>query len=252
MDLNTRSEGSDEYHPQKGATVSTNKTTARIAGILFIIATAASLLSLTFLGPLDAPDYLTKVSENVGRVGVGVLLLFIAAFTSAAIALSLYPVLRRHREGLAIGAVGFRVIEGVLYTIGAVSVLLLLTLSQDFVKAAPADSSNFETLGTLLKALRDWAGLAGVFAFYSGAMMYYFIFYKSRLVPRWLSGWGVVGGHPGPGCCRVGSIRCRRLHVDHPSRPERPDRGERDRPGCVAHRQGVQSKAGPLSVGRPA
>ena len=168
-----------------------HKATARIVGALFIVATAASLLSVAFLGSVSGSDYLTRISENQGLVSLGVLLRFIAAFGSAAIALALYPVLRRQREGLAIGAVGFRTVEGVFYAIGAVSVLLLLTLSQEFVKAGNGDPAYFHTLGTLLKALDDWAGVAGVFAFYTGASMYYYVFYQARLVPRWLAAWGI-------------------------------------------------------------
>lgn len=174
------------------ATVSTNRTSARVTGILFIIATAASLLSIVFLGSLDSSDYLTKISDNEGLVAVGALALFIGAFTSAAIAMSLYPILSRYRQGLAVGSLGFRIIEGAFYTIGAVCVLLLLTLSQEFVKAAAPDPTHFETLGTLLKAARDWAGVAGILAFYPAALMYYFVFFRTRLVPRWLSGWGIV------------------------------------------------------------
>ncbi|OFW56062.1 MAG: hypothetical protein A2133_12450 [Actinobacteria bacterium RBG_16_64_13] len=111
---------------------STHLGTARIAGALFIIATAATLLSLAFLGSVGSPEYLTKIAENEGQVALGVLFRLIAAFASAAIAISLYPVLRRYRQGLALGAVGFRVIEGVFYALGTVSVLLLLTLSQEF------------------------------------------------------------------------------------------------------------------------
>jgi hypothetical protein len=171
----------------------TDKTTARVAGVLFIVATVADLLSIAFLGSLDGSDYLTKISQHEGMVSAGVLLLFIAAFACAGIAMSLYPVLKRYREGLAIGSVGFRIIEGMLYAVGAVTVLLLVTLSQEFVKAAAPDSSSFETLGTLLKAVRDWAGLAGILAFYTAALMYYSIFFGSRLIPRWLSVWGIAG-----------------------------------------------------------
>jgi hypothetical protein len=169
----------------------THRSLARITGVLFIIATAASLLSIAFLGSVGSPNYLTKIAENEGQVALGVLVRFIAAFASAAIAISLYPVLRRYRQGLALGAVGFRVIEGTFYTLGAVSVLLLLTLSQEFVKAGAADPAYFQTSGTLLKALDDWAGLAGILAFYVGGLLYYRVLYQTRLVPRWLSAWGI-------------------------------------------------------------
>jgi hypothetical protein len=168
-----------------------HRSIARITGILFIIATAGSLASIAFLGSVSSQDYLTQIAANEGQVTVGVLLRFIAAFASAAIAISLYPVLRRYRQGPAIGAVGFRVIEGTFYALGAVSVLLLLTLSQEFVKTGAGDPAYFSQTGTLLKALDDWAGLAGILAFYVGGLLYYRVFYQTRLVPRWLAGWGV-------------------------------------------------------------
>jgi len=171
----------------------THRSIARITGVLFIIATAASLLSLAFLGSVGSPDYLTEIAANEGQVTVGVLVRFIAAFASAAIAISLYPVLKRYRQGLALGAVGFRIIEGTFYALGAVSVLLLLTLSQQFVKTAAGDPAYFDQLGTLLKAFDDWAGLAGILAFYVGGLLYYRVFYQTRLVPRWLAAWGVGG-----------------------------------------------------------
>ena len=44
----------------------------------------------------------------------------------------------------------------------------------------------------LLVSVRDHAGLVAVFAFCVGAFMYYYLLFQSRLIPRWLSGFGIV------------------------------------------------------------
>jgi len=174
--------------------MNTNKKTARIAGVLFIIATVASLLSLPFIAPIKASNYLVDVSANGNQVIIGALFLFIAAAASAGIAISLYPILKKYNQGLALGSVGFRLIEGMLGIVGVICLLLLTTLSQEFVKAGAPDSSYFQTSGALIVAVRDWMGnVAGLLAFGLGALMYYYIFYQTKLVPRWLSGWGLIG-----------------------------------------------------------
>jgi len=175
--------------------MNSNRKIARIAGVLFITATVASILSTSFTGSiLGAPDYLIRLSANGNQVMVGALLAFISAAASVGIAISLYPILKKYNEGLALGSVGFRLIEGVFYIVGIIGLLLLLTLSQEFVKAGVSGSSYFQTLGTLLLAVRDWVGFVfAVIAFCLGALMYYYVFYQSRLIPRWLSGWGFIG-----------------------------------------------------------
>ncbi len=161
--------------------------------MLWIVATAASLASVPFLGHINDSNYLVSVSANANQVTTGILLAFIAAIASASIAISLYPVLKRYNEGLALGAVGLRLIEGVFYVVGIVCLLSLLTLSQDFVKAAAPDPS-FQTSGTvLLAAYHSASNVAALLAFCLGATLYYLVFYQARLVPRWLSGWGLVG-----------------------------------------------------------
>ena len=99
----------------------TNRRIAIAAGVLFIGATLAQLVGdLVFLTPnLDAPDYLMKVSAHEDQILLGALLLFIAAVMCPGIAIVLYPVLRKHDEGLALGSVGFRLIEGALYVLSS-------------------------------------------------------------------------------------------------------------------------------------
>jgi hypothetical protein len=175
--------------------MNSNRKIARIAGALFITATVAGILGVVFLNPiLNDPDYLLKISANENQVILGALFVFILAAASAGIAISLYPILRKYNEGLALGSVGFRLIEGVLDIVGAISLLLLLTLSQEFVKAGAPNSSYFQTSGVLLLAGNHWVNNVAVLLAWSlGALMYYYIFYQTQLVPRWLSGWGLVG-----------------------------------------------------------
>ena len=174
--------------------MNSNKKTARIVGVLFIIGTVAGILSVVFSGSiLDAPDYLIKVSANESQVIIGALFVLIMAFACTGIAIWLYPVIRKHNEALALGSVGFRLIEGVFHLVGVIGLLSLLTLSQEYVKAGAPDASYFQTSGTLLLAARDWAGVLGSFAFILGALMYYYVFYQSKLIPRWLSVWGLIG-----------------------------------------------------------
>jgi hypothetical protein len=167
---------------------------ARIAGTLFIVATAASLLGTAVEQSLvTGTADLGRISEQMTRVSVGGLLELIAAGTSAGIAVSLYPELKKWSGTLALGAVVFRTIEAVMYTLGAVSMLSLGPVAHRFTQAAGAERGTFQALGVSLLALRTEAILAGVFAFALGGLMYYPVFYRSRLVPRWLSGWGILG-----------------------------------------------------------
>jgi len=167
---------------------------AIIVGVLFITATVANILSDVFLGPiLDAPDYLIKVSANENQVIIGALFKLIMAVACAGIAIWLYPILKKHNEALALGYVGARIIEGVLYIVAVIGLLSLLTLSQEFVKAGAPDASHFQALGTLLLAASDWAFMLGITVFGLGALMLYYLLYQSKLIPRWLSVWGLIG-----------------------------------------------------------
>jgi hypothetical protein len=174
--------------------MNTDRKVAIIAGVLFIAATAASLSGNGLTGSiLDAPDYLARVSSSGNRVIVGALLSFLAAAGSAGIAIALYPVLKRYDAGLALGAVGFRLIEAVFYIVGALCLLSLLTVSQQFVRAGDQSASYFQNVGHLLLTARDSADFVfAVIAFCLGALMYYAVFYRSKLIPRWLSVWGLI------------------------------------------------------------
>ena len=173
----------------------TDRKTAAVVGVLFILGTVPALLSLPLMAnTVNAPDPLTAISTNAGQMIIFTAIKFIMGVSCAGIGLALYPILKKYNEGLAIGSAGFRVIEGVLDVVGALFYVVLLALSQEFVKAGAPESSYFQTADVLINTGIGWfTNVAMLLTFGIGALMYYVVFYQYRLVPRWLTVWGLVG-----------------------------------------------------------
>lgn len=170
------------------------RKTGIIVGVLFIIATVASILGKVSLGPgLDAPNYLISFSAHGNEVIMAVVFFLIAAISAVATSFMLFPVLRRHIESLALGYVVLRIFENVFYVVATLGLLLMLTVSQKYMAGA-VDASFYTAIGTLLLVLKDWAGLIGTLFFAGlGSMTLNYVLYRSKLVPRWLSLWGFIG-----------------------------------------------------------
>ncbi len=179
----------------KASPLGTDRKTAAVVGVLFILGTVPALLSMPLaVNTVSAPDPLNAISTNAGQMIVFTAIKFIMGVACAGIGLGLYPILKKYNEGLAIGSAGFRVIEGVLNVVGALLYVVLLALSQEFVKAGAPASSYFQTADAVLNAGIGWLrDAAMLLTFGIGALMYYIVFYQYRLVPRWLAVWGLVG-----------------------------------------------------------
>ncbi len=167
-------------------------------GLLLIACTVTSILSAAPLGStLDESDYLKQLAASDDAVIWTALIEFAWAATGAGIAIALYPVLREHSRALALGSVAGRVAEGVLVLVGTLSLLVLLTVSQDSLEPG-ADPAAFSATGDALLAVRDWTtGFLVALPFLAAVLLYYSVLYRARLVPRWLSGWGLLAAASG-------------------------------------------------------
>lgn len=164
------------------------------AGVLFIACSVAAIASIVPLGAaVEAPVDFSWLAGNDDQVVQTALIEFVWSLSGMCIATALYPVLRRFNPALALGSVLGRVVENMFILIATLCLLALLTLSQDAVAAGPAALASFQAAGTGLVAVRTWAhGVVAVLAFGVGSMLYNWVLFTSRLVPRWLSGWGLA------------------------------------------------------------
>jgi hypothetical protein len=167
--------------------MSADRKAAAWIGVLYIIGTVGMVLSVVVTNAvLSGPAYLAQVAAQPNQVAVGALLLLVAGLALAMVPVVFWPVGKRYNETLAMGYVVFRGgLETVLYIVGALGWLLLIPLSTQpdagplagFVRTAVA--VNWDQLISIPFAL--------------GALMFSLLLYQSRLVPRWLSTWGLVG-----------------------------------------------------------
>ncbi|MCD4711826.1 MAG: DUF4386 domain-containing protein [Clostridiales bacterium] len=93
-----------------------------------------------------------------------------------------------------VGYFSFRIIGAGFLFIGIGSLLLLLWLSQTFVAAGQANSANFDIIAELLRRGRDVLNhIAMILPWSIGGLILYYSLFKTRLIPNWLSIWGVIG-----------------------------------------------------------
>lgn len=171
-----------------------NKKTARIVGVLFIIATTFFMIGQSFYEPIMTSE---MVLENAypERIVIltGILIEFFAVCAIILIPAFLYPVLKKDNEALALGYAGFRFLEAGFLAIVMAGTLALINISQNFIDMGRIDASYYSILVNGIQSMNSWAFMISVsFLFPVGAMILYFMMYRTRLIPNFLSVWGFL------------------------------------------------------------
>ncbi len=168
---------------------------ARIVGWLFITGTIAGIGSRVISDPVFADEgFLSRISANETPILVGTLLVLVMGFSLAMIPVVLYPILRQHSEVLALGAVLFRgALEAIAYVVVVLTWLGLVTVGRELADAGAAQEANLHGIGVLLLGMQAWSAHIVSIVFGLGALMIYWVFFIAKLVPRWLSVWGLIG-----------------------------------------------------------
>jgi hypothetical protein len=153
-----------------------------LSNITFILGTIVMVESI-----IGSPDYLTLISASRAQLALGVLLSFANGLAYVGIAALLFPILKPRFESLALAYVGFRVVEFITQILADVSPLSLLTLAEDTSR-----SGALPGLGALLLAERFWAFQMLNLIFSLSALLLYAMFFRSRLIPGFISIWGLI------------------------------------------------------------
>jgi len=167
---------------------------ARIFGVFFALTFVTSIAGLILYDPvLNDTGYILGNGADT-RVQLGALCEILLAVTNIGTAVVLWPIVRRQSETIAPGFVASRTLESAFIVVGAISLLSVVTLREDFA-AAGADAGTLTVAGQSLVAIHDWTFLLGPgFCVGVNGLLLGYLFYRSGLVPQWIAVFGLVGG----------------------------------------------------------
>jgi hypothetical protein len=176
----------------KRVPMDSTRKTSLVAGIFYVI-TFVSIPTLTLYSSVKSKDYIISSGADTGALW-GAFLEVIVALAGIGTAVTLFPVVKRQNEGMAIGFVASRTLEAAMIFTGVASLLSLVTLRQDLGTATGANSASLIAIGASHIATYNWAFtlgqslMPGINALLLGTLMY-----RSGLVPRVLPVLGLIG-----------------------------------------------------------
>jgi hypothetical protein len=171
------------------------RSTAVLVGVLFLAAMVASLVGGGLVeAVISAPDNLRYIAENETQLLIGLLLELVSGIAVLGIGVLMFPILKYFNEKIALGYLGFRIVEAVFCCMIVISPLSLITLSQEYLNAGVPDAPYFQTASVLSIAGRASIANLLIPVFLSlGALLFYSILYQSKLLPRFIAVWGLIG-----------------------------------------------------------
>jgi hypothetical protein len=183
--------------------MNTYRKNAVMTGVLYILGTVFGILGLVIGGevlssistgnPLAGVDMLGLVAANSSRLTSGAFFTIMMGISLVAMTVFLYPIFRKDSEELAMGMVLFRgALEGTWYFVTALCFLAQVALGIEYI-ATGADSAALQSMGNVFYQFQDRLAAVGPLFFLIGATCIYLSFYRTRLIPRWLSVWGFIG-----------------------------------------------------------
>ena len=174
----------------------------RILGVAFLLQFITSFSSGTFVKPLwfvpgDMQATMLKVAENPGFLRANILVDMLTALGVIFLGAVLFSTLKKENEKMALTALAFYILEGALLAVSRIGIFSLLKFSQEYASARQPET--LLTFGRVALEAADFVGdTLHLLAFSVGAVLFYILLVRSKLVPRWLSLWGLVTVLPLP------------------------------------------------------
>jgi len=176
--------------------MNSGKNTPRFLGaaylIVAVLSITASVLSVVTLLSGSISDSLVNIANNLTQMRISILLELFTSVGIVVLAVLLFVVLNKQNKTIALVALGWWIVEAATLAVSKIGAFALIPLSLEYVAAGAPDASYYQTLGTLFFGVDRWGWEIHMLFFGLGGILWYYLFYRSKYIPRFLSVWGLV------------------------------------------------------------
>ena len=175
--------------------MNSDKNTSRFLGAAFLLQVIASLVNgLFLLQPLIVPGNITEsmvnIANNAFQLRASIVVEMLTVIGIVMIGVLMYDVLKKQDRKIAIVAMGLYLVEATILAVSRIPAYVLLLVSQESVIAGHPD--YMQVLANMLYESMNFGYELHMLPFALGATLFYYLFYKSGYLPRWLSLLGIV------------------------------------------------------------
>ena len=161
--------------------------------IVLVVSAVSGVLMTSAVGSGTTSEMLISISERSAIMRLSILIELVTSVGIVVLAALLYVVLRDQNRIVALVALGWWWAEAITLAVGKLGSLALIPLSMEFVSAGAPEASHYQALGSFLYDGLDRQGNEIHMVFFClGGLLWYSLFFKSRIIPRLLSAWGVA------------------------------------------------------------
>ena len=174
--------------------VNTFRPIATVVGIVylagFLVGIGGNILIQSILG---APNHLSTVFAKSIIVGIGAILWLMTVAGDTAHGVLMFPILKQHNERMALGYLAARIVDAVFIAIMVLFLLIQIPLSSEYLKATASNSVFLQSLSTVSVQASQYAYQIGMSTLGVAGLLLNIMFYKTKLIPRWIAVWGLAG-----------------------------------------------------------
>ncbi|MEZ5043393.1 MAG: DUF4386 domain-containing protein [Saprospiraceae bacterium] len=172
-----------------------NKSIGRLAGIVFIINLVPYVIAHMVIldNLLFSENFLQNIRDNRFKVGLSVILEFTSITAMIVFAILLFPVLRKYGNRLSFTYLGLRFVEFGIIIYSIITLMTIAEISNDVLNYNLEQQMFFHLIAESKFTEWQWAGIIYMLIYVLHCVIFFYLLFKSKLVPRLISIFGFIG-----------------------------------------------------------